>query len=208
MAFIVTPVELRGVRGDGRETLHARAEVVLAADLPPAPPARAAAARPLHAFTPEEIYRRVLFHGPDMQWIECVEACDDRGVTARLRPAPAPAEWLRRPLRQKWIADPLVLDGGFQMMILWSFARSGAAGLPCHVARYRQYRRAFPADGARVVLNVVKATDLHAVGDLDFLSADGQVVARMDGAECTLDPALERAFRRNRLEQAAEERIV
>ena len=201
-------VELRGVRGDGRETLHARAEVVLAADLPPAPPARAAAARPLHAFTPEEIYRRVLFHGPDMQGIECVEACDDRGVTARLRPAPAPSEWLRRPLRHKWIADPLVLDGGFQMMILWSFARSGAAGLPCHVARYRQYRRAFPADGARVVLNVVKATDLSALADLDFLSADGQVVARMDGAECTLDPALERAFRRNRLEQAAEERIV
>ena len=152
------------MRGDGRETLHARAEVVLAADLPPAPPARPAAARPLHAFTPEEIYRRVLFHGPDMQGIERVEACDDRGVTARLRPAPAPAEWLRRPLRQKWIADPLVLDGGFQMMILWSFARSGAAGLPCYVARYRQYRRAFPADGARVVLNVVKATDLSAVG--------------------------------------------
>ena len=121
-------------------------------------------------FTPEEIYRRVLFHGPDMQCLERVEACDERGVAARVRSAPAPTAWLRRPLRQKWIADPLVIDGGFQMMILWSFARSGAAGLPCHVARYRQYRRAFPADGARVVLNITKATDLHAVGDLDFLA--------------------------------------
>jgi Polyketide synthase dehydratase N-terminal domain len=83
-------------------------------------------------------------------------------------------------------------------MILWSFARSGAAGLPCHVARYRQYRRAFPPDGARVVLNIAKATDLHAVGDLDFLSADGQVIARMEGAESTFDPSLERVFRRNR----------
>ncbi len=207
--FYRTLVELRGVRGDDREVLHVRAEVALAVDLPPAPPARPAAAQPLHAFTPEEIYRRVLFHGPDMQGIECVEACDDRGITARLRPAPAPSEWLRRPLRQKWIADPLVLDGAFQTMILWSFARSGAAGLPCYVARYRQYRGAFPADGARVVLNVVKATELSAVADLDFLSADGQVIARMDGAECTLDPALERAFRRNRRERAAaEERIV
>ncbi len=147
--FYRATVELRGVRGDGRETLHARAEVVLAADLPPAPPPRPATARPMYAFTPEEVYRRVLFHGPDMQGVECVEACDDHGVTARLRAAPAPAEWLRRPLRHKWIADPLVLDGGFQMMILWSFARSGAAGLPCHVARYRQYRRDFPTDGAR-----------------------------------------------------------
>ena len=201
--FYITPVELRGVRGDGRETLHARAEVVLSADLPPAPAARAAAARPSRPFTPEEIYRRVLFHGPDMQCLERVEACDAAGVVARVRAAPAPTAWLRRPLRQKWIADPLVIDGGFQMMILWSFARSGAAGLPCHVARYRQYRRAFPADGTRVVLNITKATDLHAVGDLDFLAADGQVVARMDGCESVLDPALERAFRRNRREKVA-----
>ena len=201
--FYITPVELRGVRGDGRETLHARAEIVLTAELPAAPAARAAAARPSRPFTPEEIYRRVLFHGPDMQCLERIEACDTAGVVARVRAAPAPTAWLRRPLRQKWIADPLVIDGGFQMMILWSFARSGAAGLPCHVARYRQYRRAFPADGARVVLNITKATDLHAVGDLDFLAGDGQVVARMDGCESVLDPALERAFRRNRLEKVA-----
>ncbi len=182
--FYHTPVELRGSR-DGRDVLHVRAEVVLGADLPPAPPARPVAARPLHPFTPEELYGRVLFHGPDMRAVECVEACDDHGVAARLRPAPAPSDWVRRPLRQKWIADPLVLDGAFQLMIVWSFARGGTACLPCRVARYRQYRRAFPADGARAVLNVVKATDRLAVADIDFLSADGQVVARMDGAECT-----------------------
>jgi hypothetical protein len=198
-----TPVELRGVRGDGRDMLYARAEIILTTDLPPAPPARPVVARPLHSFTPEEIYRRVLFHGPDMQCIEGVEACDDRGVVARLRAAPAPAEWMRRPLRQKWIADPLILDGGFQMMILWSVAHSGAPGLPCYVARYRQYRRAFPAEGARVALEIGKATELHALGDLDFLAADGQVIARMEGAECTLDAGLERAFRRNRLPMAA-----
>jgi hypothetical protein len=200
--FYITPVELRGVRDGGRETLHARADMVLATDLPQAPAARRVAVRPKHVFASEEIYRRVLFHGPDMQCLESVEACDDRGVVARVRPAPAPAEWLRRPLRQKWITDPLVIDGGFQMMILWSYARSGAAGLPCFVARYRQYRRAFPLDGARVALEIVKATDLQAVGNLDFLSPDGQEVACMDGAECTLDPALDRAFRRNRREAA------
>ncbi len=45
--FYRAMVELRGVRDDGRETLHARAEVVLATDLPPAPPARPATARPV-----------------------------------------------------------------------------------------------------------------------------------------------------------------
>ena len=205
--FYRTPVELRGVRGDGRETLYARAEIVLATELPAGSAAPPVAARPLHSFTPEEIYRRVLFHGPDMQCMESVEACDDRGVVARLRAAPIPAEWVRRPLRQKWIADPLVVDGAFQMMILWSVAHSGVAGLPCYVARYRQYRRAFPAEGARVSLEIVKATDLHALGDLDFLAVDGQVIARMEGAECTLDVGLERAYRRNRLSVAATQTI-
>ena len=69
-----TLVELRGTRGDGRDRLFARAEIVLATDLPAAPPRRPVAARPLHSFTPEEIYSRVLFHGPDMQCIEEVEA--------------------------------------------------------------------------------------------------------------------------------------
>jgi hypothetical protein len=205
--FYRTPVELRGVRGDGRDMLYARAEVVLTTELPPAPSARPVTARPLHSFTPEEIYRRVLFHGPDLQCIEEVEACDDHGVVARLRAAPAPIEWVRRPLRQKWIGDPLILDGGFQMMILWSAAHSGAVGLPCYVARYRQYRRAFPADGARVALEITKSTPLHALGDLDFLATDGQVIARMDGAECTLDAGLERAYRRNRLSVAATQNV-
>jgi hypothetical protein len=93
------------------------------------------------------------------------------------------------------------------MMILWSAAHSGAVGLPCYVARYRQYRRAFPADGARVALEIVKSTELHALGDLDFLAADGQVIARMDGAECTLDAGLERAYRRNRLSVAATQNV-
>ena len=142
--FYRATVELRSCAATAARRSHAQRRSRVGGG-PAAGPAAAARNGAAHyAFTPEEVYRRVLFHGPDMQGVECVEACDDHGVTARLRAAPAPAEWLRRPLRQQWIADPLVLDGGFQMMILWSFARSGAAGLPCHVARYRQYRRGFP----------------------------------------------------------------
>ena len=35
-------------------------------------------------------------------------------------------------------------------------------------------------------MEIVKATDLHALGNLDFLAADGQVIAPMEGAECKL----------------------
>jgi NAD(P)-dependent dehydrogenase (short-subunit alcohol dehydrogenase family) len=198
----VAPAELRGLR-DGRDTLHARAEIVLAADLPPAPLARPAAAQRRPGLKPAEIYERHLFHGPDLQCLQELEAYDEDGVTARLGAAPAPSAWLRQPLRSEWIIDPLAVDGAFQMMVLWSAACRGAPSLPCHVASYRQYRRAFPADGVRGVLAGVRHTELLAVADIDLLDGAGLVVARLEGCESAIDPALQRAFRRNTVVAAA-----
>jgi hypothetical protein len=201
--LLVAPAELRSTRPDGREVLHARAEVVLAADLPAAPAAREVGPLPPAGLTPQEVYREgLLFHGPDLQGLERLEGCDEGGIAGVVRAAPPPAEWLRQPLRQRWLADPLVLDGAFQLMILWALERRGAAGLPCHVRRYRQWRRNFPAGGARLAAAVTRATDLHALADLDFLDEDGRLVARMEGYECVIDPNLGRAFRRNQLAPA------
>jgi hypothetical protein len=114
-----------------------------------------------------------------------------------VRSAPPPSTWLRKPLRQQWLSDPLVIDGAFQLMILWSHEQRGAASLPCHVRRYRQYRRAYPTGTIRVSAAVERASELHAFSDIDFQDADGQLVARIEGYECIIDPALERAFKRN-----------
>jgi hypothetical protein len=88
-------------------------------------------------------------------------------------------------------------------MILWSVENWGAASLPCLAGRYRQYRRSFPSGGARVVARVTRATSLHALADIDFVDADGRLIARLEGYECVLDAALQRAFRRNRLAPTA-----
>jgi hypothetical protein len=196
----VAPAELRGLRPDGGEVLHARAEIVLAAELPPAPPARPPLALDPYPHPPEEVYSRaMLFHGPLLQGIERVEGCGEPGIAGLLRAAPAPAEWLRHPLRQRWLADPLVLDGSFQLMVLWTLARSGAPNLPCRLGRYRQWRRNFPASGARAVLAVTRAADLSALADIDYLDESGALLARLEGYECVIDPSLQRAYRRNRL---------
>jgi hypothetical protein len=104
---------------------------------------------------------------------------------------------MRQPLRQRWITDPLVLDGSFQLLILWSLERRGAASLPCYARRYRQYRASFPAGSVRLVAEVTRATSTHALADIDFLDDLGQVAARLEGYECVIDPSLEQAFRRN-----------
>ncbi|HWG45069.1 MAG TPA: polyketide synthase dehydratase domain-containing protein, partial [Gemmataceae bacterium] len=192
----VVPVELRGLRPDGREILHARAEVVLANQLPAAPAVAPTPHCPPYSRTPEDIYQNLLFHGPDLHGIEQIEGCGEHGILARVGSAPLPSEWIQRPLRQRWLTDPLVLDCSFQMMVVWSQEQHGAPSLPCLVSRYRQYQRTFPQTGVRVVIQVTRDNDLHALADIDYLDDRGQLIARLEGYECVIDPALRRAFAR------------
>ncbi|MFO0881339.1 MAG: SDR family NAD(P)-dependent oxidoreductase [Gemmataceae bacterium] len=196
--FFVAPAELRSTRPEGKEILHARAEVVLAANLPPTPEA----ARPpeLSAFTMPvaELYRRgLLFHGPALQGIDRVEGCGESGIMGVVRSAPPPPEWMRQPLRQHWLSDPLVLDTAFQLVIVWTQERRGAASLPVFLSRYRQYRRGFPAQGARVVVTVNRASELHALTTIDIVDLDGRLIARLEGYESVIDAHLAEAFRHN-----------
>ncbi len=198
--FFHVPVELRGKRRDGRDAVHSRAEVVLAAALPkppaadPPPPRLQPYPHPV-----DEVYKYFLFHGPDLHGIERVDGLSETGFTGVVYPAPPPAEWFAGPLRSAWVADPLVLDASFQLMILWSFAQHGAGSLPCFAGRYRQYRRAFPAGPVRVVIRVTRDNGSFARADLDYLDADGQVVAQVQDYECVIDRQLDQAFRKNQL---------
>jgi hypothetical protein len=197
--LFVTPVELRSARPGGREVLHARAEVLLATSLPPVPPPGPLPELRPYPRGPAEIYQDVLFHGPELRAIEQVEGASEQGIVAVVRTAPPPASWVRQPLRQRWVTDPLVLDAVFQLMIVWAQQRHGAVGLPCHVARYRQFRRSFPPGPVRVAVRVTRDSGLHALADIDLLDEAGTVIGRLEGCECAIDPGLERAFRRRAL---------
>ncbi len=197
----VVPVELRGVRADGREVLHARAEVVLGDRHPdPVAPLDEPALPPYPA-TRREIYRDALFHGHDLQGIGRVDGCGESGIVAGVHTAPPPSTWIEKPLRQQWLTDPLAIDCAFQLMILWSLDRSGSGSLPTFVGRYRQFRRAFPVGGVRVVARVTESGPRKARADVDFLDAEGGLVARIEDYECVIDASLTTAFRRNRAAQ-------
>ncbi len=195
----VVPVELRGRRRDGRDAVHSRAEIVLAAALPPAPPADRPPAVSAVGYTVAEAYRDRLFHGPELRGIEAVAGASYDAFIGTARPAPPPAEWFRAPLRSGWVADPLVLDASFQMMILWTQARHGTGSLPCFAGRYRQYRKGFPADPTTVVIRVRRDDGTFARADIDYLDADGRVVAQMQDYECVMEKTLNQAFRKNQL---------
>ena len=99
------------------------------------------------------------------------------------------------PLRSTWLGDPLVVDAGLQMGILWCHKALGSLSLPTFGARYQQYTASFPTKGVVAALEVRQQTTHRVTGDITFLDANGTVLARMEGYEWTVDPSLQHAFR-------------
>jgi NAD(P)-dependent dehydrogenase (short-subunit alcohol dehydrogenase family) len=202
-ASYLVPVELQGTSPTGHEVLHARVAIVLANRLPAALESAPDLVLPPYPRTRAEIYRDLLFHGPDLQGIERVEGCSEQGILATVAAAAPPANWMRQPLRNTWLAEPLVLDCAFQLLVLWSFEQHGCGSLPAHVGRYRQFCRSFPREGVRVCARLKRNEPHRAVADLWFLDATNNVVAQLDDYECVIDASLNQAFRRNQLLPAA-----
>ena len=201
-AFAVD-VELRsGV--DDKEIMYKRARAILATVLP-APPGYSRPTHPDdHSYGRgiEAAYRDVLFHGPHFHGIERIDGCSPQGIIARVRLAPTPADWMDDPLRSAWLGDPLVIDAGLQMGILWCHEELGSVSLPTYGARYRQYTATFPRDGIVAVLEVRERSTHRLTADITFLDTGGAVVAQMEGYAWTVDPSLGEAFAREQIHAA------
>ncbi len=201
-SFFVVPVELIGTSGNGPRILHASAEILLATKLPSG--TRSIAQLPLSPYGTENelIYdNRRLFHVPALQGIERVSGCAASGITALVHGAGKPSEWIKFPFRTVWLADPLILDCAFQLMILWSFERFGCGSLPTFAGSYRQFQEVFPTDGAEIVIKVTAERNHGASADIEFLDrSSGKLIARLENYECIIDPSLQRAFQRNQLD--------
>ena len=143
-----------------------------------------------------------LFHGPQLQGLSRIVGNNSEGIIALSENAPLPAQWMKNPLRSSWIADPQVLDSSFQMMILWSFAQKHLGSLPSFVGHYRQYCEQFPAGSTRIQCRVTKASQHSASANIDFIDAHShQLLARLDGYECTMTDNLRQAFINNQMTQ-------
>ena len=201
----VVPVELSGITAKGQPLVHSRARIVLAASLPEGKPAMARPELQAYDRTIAETYRPDrLFHGPDFHGIREVLGCSGEAIASVVRPAPLPAEWIRQPLRNSWLADPLVLDSSFQLMILWSFERYKSGSLPVFAGRYRQYCDRFPESGAEIRIRIIRQSASKAAAEIDFVDpGSGALIARIEDYECVIDASLNASFQKNRLQGAA-----
>jgi NAD(P)-dependent dehydrogenase (short-subunit alcohol dehydrogenase family)/acyl carrier protein len=196
--LFVVPVEIRGLR-KGKEVTHSRGDIVLADRLPDAPVTGGPPDTGPFSYSPDEVYDEILFHGPDLRAVDRVDGMSGAGLVAFVRTAPPPRSWMDAPLRSAWLADPLAVDAAFQLLSVWSYQKHRAVSLPCFAGRYRQYRRQFPAEGVLVTARITHDTGATARADVEFVDADGRLVARMTDVEHVIDPSLNEAFRRGRL---------
>jgi hypothetical protein len=201
--LFIVPVEMRGTR-NGRNVTHSRADIVLAERLLGAPPAGPPPETGPFPYSPAEVYNTFLFHGPDLWALERVDGMADGGAVAFSRTAPPASSWMDEPVRGAWLADPLALDAAFQLLSVWSYQTHRAASLPCFAGQYRQYRRLFPGEGVRIAVRITRDNGTTARADIEFLDADGRLVAKMTDAEHVIDASLNEAFRRGRLAAPAE----
>jgi len=201
----VVPVELSGTAGNGLESVHARAKIVLASRLPEAKPVAAKLELDDYPRSLAELYQPDrLFHGPDFHGIREVLGCSAEGITTLVAPAPQPKQWVNQPLRNNWLADPLALDCSFQMMILWSFEQYKAGSLPVYTGRYRQYQDSFPTSGAEVRVRVTEQSASKATAEIDFVDPlTGELIGRIEDYECVIDVSLNESFQRNKLQGVA-----
>jgi NAD(P)-dependent dehydrogenase (short-subunit alcohol dehydrogenase family) len=194
------PVEIAGFDAQGRKTAHACCDILLGSRLPEAP--APAAVLPLAAYPHGDasLYRDDrLFHGRDFQGILRVSGCAADGITVAAATAPLPRNWMEQPLRGSWLSDPLLLDSSFQMLILWSFEQYRAGSLPVFAGHYRQYRSFDAADQIEIRARILERSSHSAKARIEFIAADGSLLACLDDYECVIDASLNAAFRRSTL---------
>jgi acyl transferase domain-containing protein len=196
--LFVVPVEIRGSR-KGRDVTHSRTEIILADRLPEPPFAGRSPETGPFAHSMDDVYDYFLFHGPDLRAFERIDGMGDEGAIAFVRAAPTPSSWMDAPVRGAWLADPLALDAAFQLLSVWSYKKHRAASLPCFAGGYRQYRRLFPTEGVLVAAHITRDNGTTARADIEFIDADGRLVAKLTDAEHVIDTSLNEAFRRGRV---------
>jgi hypothetical protein len=194
---------------DDRDEIAVDVEILEAASGPPAyrgtvvlgtraasSPRHALPARPaLRPFprSAAEAYRDRLFHGPTFQCITELMGIGPEGVVARIRPS-VPAGALATPYGPHWLIDPVLLDGGLQLALLWAREMRDMTALPSRIGSLTRYAETgMHSDVLTCYFDIVPGGGEHTIlADIRFVTEDHRLVLAVDGFESTCSTALNR----------------
>ncbi|MDH3285310.1 MAG: SDR family oxidoreductase, partial [Acidobacteriota bacterium] len=183
-------VEVTGL-DDGLK--HYRATVELSDKLPDPPgfdPVPAASLAPF-PMTVSQAYERWLFHGPLFHGIVSVEGIGQNHVLSRLKTSD-PESCIAGAGPGRWLIDPVVLDSGLQLIILWCRHHFDMTPLP---SRFRHYRRYGSPEPGPVTCHMEASASLkgHSIlTSLRFVDAAGRLFGVLEDLETTSSRELNR----------------
>ena len=185
-------VGLRNELGQ-KPVIHDTAEVELLAK-PAAPvvlaPLSLVNPQPL-GMTIDEAYERWLFHGPIFAGIVEVAALGENGVIAQLMPS-SPKRCLAECCESNWLIDPILVDSGLQMIILWARTYLDMTPLPSRLGCYHRFNGP-PAGPIRCETHIHHTPGTPTiVADIRFFDGDGRLLGRLEDMEGTCSKALNR----------------
>jgi NAD(P)-dependent dehydrogenase (short-subunit alcohol dehydrogenase family) len=129
-----------------------------------------------------DAYKQLLFQGPVFQGIEDIHGVNERSISATLL-ASSPSRLLKGTAAKQWLIDPVIMDGAFQMAILWARHCSDVTVLP---VRFAEFRRFAPFAGSRVHCGFQAQPNNgnHLFeAQASFFDEKGDLLARLEGME-------------------------
>lgn len=129
----------------------------------------------------DAFYAEHTFHGPLLRGIESITAMNRDGVVGAVR-ASTPADWMPMSTRARWAADPLVIDGSFQLVAYWMWQFHKKAAFPVGFGRFVQLA---PFGDELVHCQVVstKVEESAFVGSIRYTNAQGELLAVLEDVE-------------------------
>ena len=138
-----------------------------------------------------EAYKQLLFQGPVFQGIEDIHGVNEQSISATLLSS-SPSRLLKGAAAKQWLIDPVIVDGAFQMAILWARHHSNITVLP---VRFAEFRRFAPFAGSRVRCGFQAQlnNNQHLLeGQVFFLDEQGDLLALVEGMEFSGNQSLNR----------------
>ncbi len=131
-----------------------------------------------------EIYKGLLFHGPEFQVIKSLKGVSEKTATAVL----GGIEKMSWP-EAFWKYDVAALDGGLQLAILWGIHNLNQKSLPTKIGASYTYQSGPITGPIDCVLNGKSIQNGRTVSDISFFDQEGKLAAKLCDVEMHMLPA-------------------
>jgi len=176
------------------EATFYRAAVILSRTLLPPPEHEIPTDSGMNSFwtSADGAYEKWLFHGPRFQCIQSIEGISKQGMLATLSPS-LPKECLAGEPQGHWLMDPVVLDGGLQLALLWARNYLDITILPSRFKKVHLFKPFPRSSSIRCYSQVLEEFGGQSVySNLYFVDPEGSLICLIEGFEATGSSALNR----------------